>query len=327
MQSKFKVVHPGVHSLIQDNGRVGFAHLGVTTGGVADKQAYYWLNRMLQNEQNAACIEITFGGLKLHSLCEQVICLTGADMPLTINGQLQRNWCSHQVKSGDVIAVGYAKSGLRSYFGVHRGFKFEPQFGSCSTVVREQLGGLNGQALKVGDELGCDLLSTITNGEKKTTHVKCFALGVMDIPRYHQTVTIRVVLGYQYQAFEKNERDVFFNNEYLVSKQFDRMGYRLHGVQIHSNVQALKSEGICYGAIQIPPDGQPIILLNDRQTLGGYPKLGSIFSLDGDKLAQCGQGAKINFVEITAEHAKQLLIEAQSQRQSIQLKRFQPSSG
>ncbi len=311
----FMVKKAGVLSLIQDQGRVGQSHLGLTQGGVADGHAYYWLNRLLDNAATAPCIEITMGGLKLKSQVAQIICVTGGACPLFINGKRKQTWCNHFVQVGDEIEIGYTQSGLRAYLGVRHGFQIPVQFGSSSTVVREGVGGINGTALKVGDKLPC------RNLKQPQSATALFALGQKDIPRYEESLNLRVVIGYQYPQFSIEQQQLFFDSEFTVSNQSDRMGYRLSGPSITPPEIALASEGISYGAIQIPPDGQPIILLNDRQTLGGYPKIGSVLSLDAYRLSQCAQGTKITFSAITAEQAIDELHKQRKRDDSIQLKR------
>lgn len=310
----FNVVKAGVLSLIQDAGRIEQAKYGITSGGVADKQAYYWLNRLLQHDSDLPCVEVTFGGLELSVNVSQIICVTGADLPLFINGQQKRTWCNHKVKAGDTIKIGMARSGVRSYLGVHQGFKVANVFGSASTVVREKLGGIEGRALIAGDSLDVNLVS------EDLSRTLLFALGTEDIPRYSSSVVLRVIPGYQYKQFTAEALCSFYNEPFTVSKQWDRMGYRLAGCRIAIPERDIISEGITYGAIQVPPDGQPIILLNDRQTLGGYPKIGSVLSIDTYKLAQCSQGATIHFEAISPELAIKLVRQFKERNENIALK-------
>tara|TARA_R110000751_G_scaffold116604_2_gene216593 strand:- start:395877 stop:396833 length:957 start_codon:yes stop_codon:yes gene_type:complete len=297
LTSYFKVLHPGILSTVQDLGRYGQSHLGLTSGGPADMQAYLWANRLLNNPENCPVLEVNFGGLKLIATTATTIAVTGAKAPLTINGQVKEIWRSHHVNADDEIEIGYATEGCRVYLAVFEGFVVEPQFSSVSTVIREKVGGVNGEALKAEDVLFY----------KPTPRQTLYALKTKDIPRYENTLTLHVVTGYQYALFDRVELAKFFCNEYQVSAQCDRMGYRLNGPAIQSGISQLLSEGICKGAIQIPPDGQPIILSVDRQTIGGYPKLGSVLSLDLDLVMQANQGAKIHFEPISIHYAHTVL--------------------
>ncbi|NVK25097.1 MAG: biotin-dependent carboxyltransferase [Gammaproteobacteria bacterium] len=291
----FFVEKAGMLTLLQDAGRFGQANLGLTHGGPADAHAFYWANRLLDNAPNSCALEITVGGLILKSNISSCICLTGANIPLKINGQLRANWQTHQVKKGDMLEFGFAESGIKAYMAVAGGFQVDKQFGSVSTVVRESVGGLSGLAIQPEDKLPA------YEPAQQPSHKK--QLEESQQPNYSDDVLLRVVLGYQVDSFSKVEQLKFLTSSYQVSKQWDRMGYRLEGEPISSTQTAMLSEGIALGAVQIPPDGQPIILMHDRQTIGGYPKIGSVFSLDLNKLAQCGQGTSVSFKAITMEDA------------------------
>jgi biotin-dependent carboxylase-like uncharacterized protein len=295
------VVQSGVLSLLQDAGRRGSHRLGLTNGGPLDGEAYHYCNRLLQNKAGSTAVEISVGGLQLQSQVDTNICLTGATMPLTINGQDRAVWEVHRVAAGDLIHIGYARSGCRSYLGVADGFVIAPAFGSTATVVRERVGGLRGERLLAGDELPCAAV----------TARKCLYLHERDRPRYQNTLTVRVIPGYQQRRFDRVEQRRFFSSTYRVSERSDRMGYRLEGPPVDCEVDGILSEGICSGAIQIPPDGQPIVLLNDRQTIGGYPKIGAALSLDAARLTQLPPGSTVHFAPITVHTAHRALQLAQ----------------
>ncbi|QDP01764.1 biotin-dependent carboxyltransferase family protein [Thalassotalea sp. PS06] len=306
--SGFYVEHPGMHSLIEDAGRIGKANLGLTTGGPADRMAFYWGNRLLENPRGCAAVEITYGGVKLHSSCQTNIAITGAAVETKINGEVVGNWQSHPVNKGDCIEIGFSRNGIKAYLSVKGGFAIKEQFGSCATVVREKIGGLHGKALQKGDFL--PVVSSICTYRN--------TLPEEAIPHYSDSLTLRLITGYQYSQFSPQQRQRFFSSEYQVSSQWDRMGYRLQGPAIKFPQQAMLSEGIAFGAVQIPADGQPIVLLNDRQTIGGYPKIGSVFSLDAYQLSQCQQGAKVRFEPINIENAHNELYLAQSRFRQVE---------
>ena len=294
--SGFIVKQPGLLTLIQDSGRFGAHKLGLTNGGPLDALAFDWANRLLGNAVNVSALEISFGGLSLESEIDTAIVVTGAEMPVKINSETIAQWQTHSVKKGDIIGPGYATSGTRAYLAVAGGFNIPPSFGSSATVVREKIGGLNGDKLKVGDHLPCE-------PQVLSQH---YRLADDDRPQYTDSAVLRVVLGYQQDAFNYIEQQRFFNSEYQVTDRSDRMGFRLEGEAIKSDIVGMLSEGICHGAIQIPADGQPIVLMNDRQTIGGYPKIGSVIPIDTAKLAQLSPGSKIRFESISAEHAHNL---------------------
>jgi len=292
----FVVKQAGMLGLIQDGGRFGAFNLGLTNGGPVDLLAFQWANRLCGNTLNATAIEISMGGLILIAQVDTTIAVTGANMPLTINGEVKSLWRSYHVKSGDVIDLGFATQGLRCYISVADGFIITPSFGSTATVCRESIGGLNGGKLLVGDLLAC----------VSSSRAKNFLLADKLVPVYTNEVTLHTILSYQQHHFSSCQKRLFFSNEYTVSKSFDRMGYRLEGQAITCDIEGILSEGICHGAVQIPSDGQPIILLNDRQTIGGYPKIGAVSSIDTAKLGQLNQGGKVRFEPISMEQAHNL---------------------
>ncbi len=281
----FKVLQPGILSLLQDSGRRGQQHIGLTNGGPLDREAFDYCNRLLGNTWNSTAIEISFGGLQLQAEVDTFICVTGADMPLRINGAEQPLWSVHAVAAGDSISLDFAERGCRSYLGVADGFTIEPSFGSTATVMRENIGGLHGGKLQAGDSLPCN----------PVRQRKRYYLAPEHQPHYQDTITVRVIPGYQQHHFSRLQQRRFFSHAYTVSDRCDRMGYRLEGPAIKCDIEGILSEGICFGAIQVPADGQPIVLLNDRQTIGGYPKIGSAVSLDAARLAQLRPGGSVHF--------------------------------
>jgi allophanate hydrolase subunit 2 len=175
-------------------------------------------------------------------------------------------------------------------------------------VVREKVGGLNGDKLQASDQLTC----------KAHTLSQHYRLADEDQPQYNDGAILRVVLGYQQVAFDIIEKQRFFSSRYQVTDRSDRMGFRLEGQAIKSDIVGMLSEGICHGAIQIPADGQPIVLMNDRQTIGGYPKIGSVIPLDTAKLAQLSPEASIQFEAIGPEYAHNLHCLAKSRFERTQ---------
>lgn len=292
-----RVVQTGILSLLQDSGRMGQHRIGLTTGGPLDPVAFNWCNKLLQNNAGATAIEVSFGGLQLEAQVDTFICVTGALMPLRINKVKKDLWRVHAVKAGDIVALDFAEEGSRSYLGVADGFQIEPSFGSTSTVMREKIGGLSGDRLQVNDSLPCASVTQRRELYLKREHQ----------PHYQDMVTVRVIPGYQEAHISRVQQRLFFSQAYTVSEHCDRMGYRLEGPPISCDIEGILSEGICYGAIQIPADGQPIVLLNDRQTIGGYPKIGSALSLDAAHLAQLKPGGTVHFAPISHHGAHNAL--------------------
>ena len=207
-----------------------------------------------------------------------------------LSGQLisQSNNTSFILKSGETLIFSYAASGVRAYLAVQGGFVVTPILGSVSTVKRNLIGGLQGDGspLQAGN-----ILTTLTQC-KPAVLAK---MASQFIPDYTQSLTLSVIESYQSEHFSVAEKTKFYNTEYVIDQHSDRMGMRLQGEAIKGSLQGIVSEGIALGSIQVPSDGQPIILLQDRQTLGGYPKLGCIARCDLSLLAQQSIGNKIRF--------------------------------
>lgn len=307
------VISPGILSLLQDAGRFGQHQIGLTSGGPMDPVAFHWANRLCANPVDATTIEVSIGGLKLEARRALCLAVTGGEMPLTINGAPAERWQTHVLNAGDTLELGYSQRGCRAYVAVGGGgFDVAPNFGSSATVVREGIGGLNGGALKAGDELACS--AAIDH-----SLIDLWRVPEAERPRYEKQVTLRVIPGYQEHTFSRIQQRLFFHNRFEVSDRCDRMGYRLTGPEVRSSIEGILSEGICLGAIQVPADGQPIVLMNDRQTIGGYPKIGSVLSLDLAKLAQLLPGDGVNFTPITIDCAHNALHLAHSRFMAAQL--------
>ena len=314
MTCVFEVIDPGFRCLIQDSGRVGYHHLGITTGGAMDLESFELANTLCNNNSMNAVVEITFGGVCLTCKLDAVIALTGATMRLKINGTRVEQWRAHRILAGSRLEIGLASDGVYGYLAIAGGFVMKPIFGSVSCVQREHIGGhkQNGSALRKGDQLHCDPQQTDCRLAELPSSLR---------PKRHgNEQLLRVILGSQHHKFEPLQKKIFFSSEYLLTSECDRMGYRLSGPKILSKCSHMFSEGTTLGSIQIPPDGQPIILMRDRQTMGGYPKLGSVLSLDIDRLSQLPQGSTITFQMIQIEEAHNILSLEAKKRANIRLK-------
>ena len=305
-----RVVNPGMLTIPVDQGRSGTHCVGLTSGGAMDQVSFHLANRLCGNAPGTTCFEITYGGLEVDVLDTCKIAVTGAEMPVSVNQKMMPRWQTLLLNQGDRLQIGQASKGIRGYLAIAGGFQVQQQFGSSSAIPREFLGGThqNGSGVKPEEILFRE------SRKESSQEGPVLRVSESDIPDFPEHVTLRVVPGYQIESFERVDLVRFFSSDYCVTQRMDRMGVRLQGKAISSNLAAMRSEGIAYGAIQVPPDGQPIIMLNDRQTIGGYPKLGSVLSLDCFKLAQAAPGTRIRFCQIdmfTAHNA--LLLEAQKQ--------------
>ncbi|MDH4612482.1 biotin-dependent carboxyltransferase family protein [Pseudomonas sp. BN102] len=283
--------------LLQDQGRFGCRHLGVTQGGALDWVSMRWANWMLGNHPDAAVVEISLGGLTLTCQRDGALAIAGADLGASLDGQPLPAWGAFQVRAGQCLAFSHPRQGTRAYLAAPGGFLGERQLGSLSTVAREELGGLhaNGKALASGDQLRWQ-------GE---------AGSIRDVPRtaipdLGGEARLELIMGAQAGDFSGQSLFDAFNSPWTVDTRADRMGVRLLGPVLECKRQSMISEGIALGAVQVPPDGQPIALLNDRQTIGGYPRLGALTPLAVARLAQCLPGASLRLVPTVQEAAHQV---------------------
>jgi len=279
----FRVSRTGPLALLQDAGRFGVRHLGVTQGGPADLHAWAWANHLAGNPWGSAALEVTFGGLKLVAERDLTIALTGADLGIRRNDTAAPRWRTLAISKGDILTFGTPVNGLRSYLAVAGGFCGDSVMGSASCVVREQLGGFDGQGTSLREN---DALTV--NPVKNRPEDR--AAPEAEQRDYRQTTTLDLLPGAQVAAFAGKSLYDAFNAQWQVDQRADRMGVRLTGPKLRCSVASLVSEGISLGAVQVPPDGQPIALLNDRQTIGGYPRLGNLTPLAASRLAQCMPG-------------------------------------
>ncbi|MEJ1390070.1 MAG: biotin-dependent carboxyltransferase family protein [Candidatus Sedimenticola sp. (ex Thyasira tokunagai)] len=282
-----RIVNPGVMSMVVDIGRGGFQHIGVTVGGPMDEHAYLWANRLLGNHFSSSQIEITWGLFECEIEKPTTLAIAGADLQAEINSTPVEPWSTYAVKAGDRLLFNMPKRGLRAYLAVKGGFSLKRVLGSSTAVSRDGLGGLkeDGSKLAHGD------LLPFTPDYDFISH----SVEENLIPDYDQPLELGVTPGYQKDHFSTVELAHFFSAEYEITQNIDRMGYRLSGPSIQCDLDGIVSEGISYGAIQIPKDGQPIILLRDRQTIGGYPKVGCVNTLDAARLSQRGPGTVVKF--------------------------------
>ncbi|YCO02084.1 5-oxoprolinase subunit C family protein [Vibrio sp. VNB-15] len=285
------VEKPGPLSLIQDFGRFGLAHIGLTQGGPVDDYAYSWANHLLGNPVNCSTLEITLGNASFRALNDCHLAICGGDLNASVEGSPIANWSDFTLKEGQTLRFGMAKNGLRAYLAVKGGFNVNTHLGSTSTVIRESLGGLqqNGNALKAGD--------IIAFSSHSLPHAKSRSMTFRFKPDYDLPIKLRVIEGYQHEDFSKQSIDDFYSGHFTISPNSNRMGYRLEGQTIIPPYDGVLSEGIALGSIQIPSDGNPIVLLNDHQTIGGYPKFGCVARIDLPRLAQAKPGQAVSFVK------------------------------
>ena len=294
MNAFLKVLKRGGMMHYQDLGRYGCSHVGVSQGGAIDLQAHCWANYLLGYDQRAVTIEITLGNTSWEILRDGEIVLTGAEMGAKLDGVKISNWSTHKVCRGQVLSLGYAVSGCHAYLGVIGGFVVDEFLGSGSTVVRNDVGAWleEGHVLKVTNE-ELQNSARIRGVNQKLTPADF-------VPDYDRINEIRVLLA---DGLGLDFYQAFLNNKYKVSPVSDRMGRKLEALCELPKLPGILSEGVSLGCIQLPQNGQPIVLLNDRQTQGGYAKVGNVARVDLPKLVQMRPGTEFRFVPVALEPA------------------------
>jgi len=289
-----KILRSGI-ALIQDRGRLGYQAFGMGTAGACDQYAYRMGNLLVGNEHGEASLECILMGPTIEFEEDTVVAITGGNFSATLNGVEMGNWCSYRVNSGDTLELGGVMSGRMEYIAVAGGIDVPLVMGSRSTYVRAKIGGLDGRNLKNGDRLSIGSGNLLTAGRQ---------LDDRYIPTYETDTTVRVVLGPQDDAFTEKGINTFLNSPYQVTNSCDRMGYRLQGDAIeHIKGADIISDGIPLGAVQVVGDNQPIIMLADRQTTGGYTKIATLVTADIPKVAQSSLDSIIRFKSICVSEA------------------------
>jgi antagonist of KipI len=295
-----EVLDGGLLTTVQDLGRTGYERFGVPVAGTMDPFALRAANWLVGNPPDAAALEITLVGPRLRATEKCLIAVAGADLGLRVNGWNLPPWMAVFVRHGWTIAFTGRESGCRAVLAVAGGIDVEPVMGSHATYFSGGFGGFEGRALHQGDLVPVgpvDFHLPERAGRAFPRHL---------IPDYSDTPTVRVVLGPQDDYFTEEGVATFLSGEYEVSPTSDRMGCRLRGAQIaHKSETGIISDGIPLGAVQVPPDGQPIVMLADRQTTGGYPKIATVISADIPLLAQCMPGqSRVRFEAVSVEEAQ-----------------------
>ena len=307
--SSIDVINPGILTTIQDSGRYGHQELGIPVSGVMDDYNYRLANILVGNDLDEAVLEMTYFGPMLKFNEDLAIAITGSNMSPKINGKSVPMFETINVKAGDTLQFGKAKDGIRGYIAFGGSIDVPLVNGSKSTHIKTKMGGIDGRALRAKDGL------KIKKSQEKTMR----RIPEKYLPKFSRFNILRVVLGPQDDYFtEKGIHDLFVSGGYGVTKDFDRMGIRLQGSPIeHKETADIISDGTNFGSIQVPANGQPIILAADRQTTGGYTKIGSVITADLYKLAQMSYLDKVLFQKVSIEEAQKLAIEYKNNFEKI----------
>lgn len=284
------VVKPGWLTTVQDLGRPGYQQYGMPVSGAMDRRSLNIANRLVGNRDHEAALEITLKGPELLFEHDAVIALTGADLTPSVNGTAIPLWISLLVRAGSRLTFSTRRAGGRCYLAVAGGIDVPVVLGSRATHLSSQTGGLNGRALTAGDRLTCG----IPIGHRHATIGRTLPEQLR--PAYTNHATLRILSGPHQESFVPEALDLLTRTFYRLTSESDRMGYRLDGAKIPQEGPGQHiSDGTAMGALQVPPDGQPILLMADRQTTGGYPKCAVVISADLHLAGQLLPGDTIHF--------------------------------
>jgi len=293
----FHVANAGLFSTVQDLGRYGYLRYGVPVSGAMDQFSLVAANLLVGNKTDDACLEMTVLGPELQVLGDTQIAIAGSDCSPRINGESVSLWCTLSAKKGDVVSFGRMQWGCRAYLAVRGGVNTPLVLGSRSTYVRGGFGGLDGRKLRNGD--------TIEGFDVPPLDFE-YSMPEELVPQFTDHFEARVVLGPQADMFTESGVKVFLSGSFKVASEADRMGYRLEGPLVeHRGKADIVSDALLPGAVQVPKDGKPIVLMRDAQTTGGYPKIAVIVASDLSTIGQAKPGSTIEFSKVTLREAQE----------------------
>lgn len=294
-----KFANGGFLTTIQDAGRTGFQESGVPVTGVMDTRSYKLANILVGNDDKQAVLEVTLMGPMLQFTSDNIIAVTGGDLGPKLNGRDIPMYQAVPVKKGDSLSFMGIKSGSRAYVAFAGGLDIPLVMGSRSTHLKSKLGGYEGRKIGAGDEIAFLAPKTmLPNLEKRKYAPEDFVLASCEL---------RVVMGPQDDCFTDKGIATFLGSEYALTNEADRMGLRFEGETVeHKDGGDIITDGISFGAVQIPSHGQPIVMMADHQTTGGYTKIAAVISVDLPKAAQLKPGGKVHFKKVSIEEAQEL---------------------
>jgi biotin-dependent carboxylase-like uncharacterized protein len=304
-----KVVKPGLQTTVQDQGRIGYYEIGMPPSGAMDQYSYTIANLLVGNSEGAAALEITYMGPELVFEQDAVIAITGGEIPPKINGVACSLWQTVEIKAGDTLSFDFVKSGARVYLAVAGGIDVEEIMGSRSTYTLCGIGGFEGRALRAGDVLriGQETAAPVAVGT---------SIPADFIPTFSKQHDIRVVMGLCSYRLTEESKECFLDTEWTVTPEANRVGYRFKGERLYfvpreqpfgagSNPSNVVDLGYPIGSIQVPDGIEPIALLNDAVTGGGYATIATIISTDLSRMAQVKTNDKVRFISVTLDEALQ----------------------
>jgi len=295
----FEIIRPGIHSTLQDLGRSNQYHIGIPFSGSMDKRNYLIGNKLVGNKANEASLEFAYQGPLIKLKLGKVTGVITGNVTFNIlrkNSKIEKGLCyrTFELKDGDQLDIVSTNKSVYGYFSIKNGFAGEYIWGSCSVNTKAKIGSNDGEKFGVNQKIYINKNESLSQNNK--------------IDYFNSKIEfIRVLKGTNFNFFSEKAKQIFFSREFIVSKLTDRMGMRLEGQKIENVAEAnIKSEGLIKGVIQVPPDGNPIIMLSDHGTIGGYPKIAIVISADYDRLTQLTPGSKIKFKSVELDEAEKL---------------------
>ena len=294
----FEIIRAGINTTFQDHGRSNLYHIGIPFSGAMDNRNFQISNKLVGNEINSPVIEFAYQGPLLKYFGDNIKCAITGDVKFSIkknDNNIEGNcYQSFTLENGDEIDIITTNKSVYGYLAISGEFNLEYQWSSCSINTKANIGSNNGKRIEDTQKIYISKINKDLN-DKKLNYINT------------KIEKIRVIKGTNFNYFSEEGKNIFFDKEFVISKLSDRMGMRLDGPKIENIVDTnIKSEGLIKGVIQVPADGNPIIMLSDHGTIGGYPKIGVVISADYDKLVQLTPGSKIKFQEVELSSAETL---------------------
>tara|TARA_B100001029_G_C15035839_1_gene440077 strand:- start:1 stop:951 length:951 start_codon:yes stop_codon:yes gene_type:complete len=295
----FEIIRPGIHSTLQDLGRNNQYHIGIPFSGAMDRRNYLISNKLVGNKLNEASLEFAYQGPLMKLYSGKVTGAITGNINFNIirkNSKIDNGVCYQTfiLNDGDQLDILSTNRSVYGYLSIKNGFLGEYIWKSCSVNTKAKIGSNDGEKFKTNQKIYINKNESISD-DKKINYLNS------------KIEYIRVLKGTNFNFFSEKNKEIFFSNDFIVSKLTDRMGMRLEGSKIQSTSETnIRSEGIIKGVIQVTPDGNPIIMLSDHGTIGGYPKIAVVISADYDRLTQLIPGSKIKFKSIELEEAENL---------------------
>ena len=294
----FEIKRAGINTTFQDQGRSNLYHIGIPFSGAMDNRNFQISNKLVGNETNSPVIEFAYQGPLLKYFGDDIKCAIAGDVKFIIrknDNDIEGNcYQSFTLENGDEIDITTTNKSVYGYLAISGEFNLEYQWSSCSINTKANIGSNNGKRIEDTQKIYISKINKDLN-DKKLNYINT------------KIEKIRVIKGTNFNYFSDEGKNIFFDKEFVISKLSDRMGMRLDGPKIENIVDTnIKSEGLIKGVIQVPADGNPIIMLSDHGTIGGYPKIGVVISADYDKLVQLTPGSKIKFQEVELSSAETL---------------------